>query len=74
VGWKPKEFIKYLGSHRVEREPMWDGNYLLLQTRKLLHRVEREPMWDGNVEKNAQIDLLFLVEREPMWDGNVIYK
>ncbi len=33
---------------RVEREPMWDGNVLLVPSSSC-SSVEREPMWDGNI-------------------------
>ena len=34
--------------HRVEREPMWDGNNNESERRMPVRLVEREPMWDGN--------------------------
>jgi len=59
----------YLSSP-VEREPMWDGNYLTGEKCTKSNQVEREPMWDGNLPRPTRISRESRVEREPMWDGN----
>jgi len=73
VGWKHYEAENgEWKPTKVEREPMWDGNCLLIYCRVLLHHVEREPMWDGNNDTGRYFTKFTIVEREPMWDGNLI--
>jgi len=71
VGWKPTVYDTSVSYTWVEREPMWDGNFLSRRIVQLTRYVEREPMWDGNVDETLSPPATRMVEREPMWDGNM---
>ena len=52
MGWKHFEScVAENQALKVEREPMWDGNQVQINSKAALRMVEREPMWDGNIKK-----------------------